>query len=969
MQRSCPTPWGASITLRLFSTSAVRNKVTRTRKDRALLKALTNVPPAPDINENSFAGKLLSRAEKAEPERRRSRKTAAQKDLDNINRIVTGWGEDKLAPPPPPSSASEEGGTDSVPREKPAHNSRVDLTMVRRFELEAFYRHGRDIPLFERRMQVWLRPSNGAVPTLQTIEPPAPQPPVPALSHSLDRVLFNPGAHWLRDPRSRVYNFDSSLEKVPDIHNFDFDRLTPWTLGSLARREGKRFAGSTSSLGSLLSHIYFLLANGREVDISILSSAFSSMSRDYTYGARWPGGIVLRHDDGVYCIDSHDIEESEKHLLLNMLHHQGTMLEKFLTHSPSDFDHLRRDSPVPDHIEQMKKPESYRYSKSNAFVMRSQLDAHDPRLPGNGVFDIKSRAVVAIRYDPLNFQNNSGYLIRSMQGEFESFEREQYDLFRAAFLKYQFQARIGGMDGIFVAYHNTAQIFGFQYYTREDMDNRLFGGSLQGDKVFAQCVKCMEEIVSEISLCYPDMSVRCLFETSQVDRVLRIYVEPDEWDEDSFGRRPLTELVVTATNYLNGERATGAMDFGGPNDEWTVLLSITRSSNNIPGLSESIKTERDALDEKKNAFGFWLPQGVEPLQMAERWLKLNYRASKPATMDGSEPEEEPSLDPEEVATLAERFKPRQRTSDFVAQLRKLARNGKRYLDSLEEAPASEESGNKDAGPIIDEGLLTSPSREVIQAGFEPTPTSISLSADETSALHKPNAVEPLPISNTRITVPTGPPIDAIGVQVKNLEENDSPSMIVKSVEPIQVSTEVDVGENPAINDKPITSDQVEEGADNKVDIYPADILGSEEQVDDNLDPTTHPVSSMGAVPEMEQAEGAIERDELTSDDQAWVASTGEPTVVEATTSARGTLRGEEAGGLHVVDDDGQTTDDIVRVTVGQSGLAVEPLPLSSQLEPTGNGISGDPNHNSATHSPSEWPSTLVPESGIPPKKE
>lgn len=26
-----------------------------------------------------------------------------------------------------------------------------------------------------------------------------------------------------------------------------------------------------------------------------------------------------------------------------------------------------------------------------------------------------------------------------------------------------FQARIGDMDGIFVAYHNTARVFGFQY--------------------------------------------------------------------------------------------------------------------------------------------------------------------------------------------------------------------------------------------------------------------------------------------------------------------------------------------------------------------------------------------------------------------------------------------------------------------------------------------------------------------------
>lgn len=36
--------------------------------------------------------------------------------------------------------------------------------------------------------------------------------------------------------------------------------------------------------------------------------------------------------------------------------------------------------------------------------MRSQLDAHDPRLPGNGVFDIKTRATIAIRKDPYNHE-------------------------------------------------------------------------------------------------------------------------------------------------------------------------------------------------------------------------------------------------------------------------------------------------------------------------------------------------------------------------------------------------------------------------------------------------------------------------------------------------------------------------------------------------------------------------------------
>lgn len=36
--------------------------------------------------------------------------------------------------------------------------------------------------------------------------------------------------------------------------------------------------------------------------------------------------------------------------------------------------------------------------------MRSQLDCYDPRLPGSGVFDIKTRAAMPIRLDIMNYE-------------------------------------------------------------------------------------------------------------------------------------------------------------------------------------------------------------------------------------------------------------------------------------------------------------------------------------------------------------------------------------------------------------------------------------------------------------------------------------------------------------------------------------------------------------------------------------
>lgn len=141
--------------------------------------------------------------------------------------------------------------------------------------------------------------------------------------------------------------------------------------------------------------------------------------------------------------------------------------------------------------------------QSGRFVMRSQLDCHDPRLPGTGVFDLKTRAALPIRMDLWNYKQHSTYLLRTLQGELESFEREYHDLMRSAFLKYSFQARIGNMDGILVAHHNTARIFGFRYIPVSEMDACLFGGEDRGDATFEKCVLLLEEILGEVIRVFP----------------------------------------------------------------------------------------------------------------------------------------------------------------------------------------------------------------------------------------------------------------------------------------------------------------------------------------------------------------------------------------------------------------------------------------------------------------------------------
>ncbi|KUL84603.1 hypothetical protein ZTR_08720 [Talaromyces verruculosus] len=345
-------------------------------------------------------------------------------------------------------------------------------------------------------------------------------PPVPTLSFGLDRVLFNPGVYHLRDPRSRVYNFDPDLGTIMPVTEFDFKTLKEYitsskdeTLIELARKANKKYVGSSSSMTSVLSHFHYLLSNWRPLKQDTMSKSFEDSDRQFTRLLRGPSAMFLHYKDGVYAIDA-DKEFDSANILMNL----GKSMEKQLTVPKEQFERYRRSAP--NKITQEEEnaiPESYHYSTLGDFVMRSQLDAYDPRLPGSGMFDLKTRAVVSIRMSVQDYEQGLGYEIRNRFGAFESFEREYYDMIRAAFLKYSLQVRIGRMDGIFVAFHNIERIFGFQYVPLSEMDYALHGQSDTelGDREFQYSVKLWNKILDKATAKYPKQSLRIHFETSE----------------------------------------------------------------------------------------------------------------------------------------------------------------------------------------------------------------------------------------------------------------------------------------------------------------------------------------------------------------------------------------------------------------------------------------------------------------------
>lgn len=303
--------------------------------------------------------------------------------------------------------------------------------------------------------------------------PGSAKPPI--LKYDLNRILFEPmSLHPLKDSRTGVYNYDSHLENISfgsleqkiikDMNqNRHEDKNIPHfikpyrdeRLDRLAKKFGKQYISSTSSMTSVLSHLHFLLSNFRPLNIAdslISTKNLLEQKNTFTKGAQLPATIILRKTkNGSISIDSDN--SLDKEMILSVLGHH---LESFLTK------------------EHKNGTEHYHYSSIDDFIIRSQLDAYDPRLPGSGIFDLKTRAVVAIRHD-LSFveenNNYTGYEINKLYGEFESLEREFFDLIRSTLLKYSFQARMGFMDGIFLAYHNISKIFGFQYMPLEEIDN------------------------------------------------------------------------------------------------------------------------------------------------------------------------------------------------------------------------------------------------------------------------------------------------------------------------------------------------------------------------------------------------------------------------------------------------------------------------------------------------------------------
>ena len=275
------------------------------------------------------------------------------------------------------------------------------------------------------------------------------------------------------------------------------------TLKNTAFENSLTYYASTSSITQILQILQLSFVPTWRLNTTHFSPAFKFHTNKFTNSIKNVYSIDLNYDPklNTYGIDNGGLSKS------TVLTDIGQSLEKFLTTTPLEYQKYLTNSL--DQTTNSVNNLSYHYAISNGILLRAQLDCVNSDLPKKS-FDLKTRAVAALRFT-LDVGYSKRYKIKQEKGYFESFEREDYDLLRTALLKYCLQSRIGNMDGILVAYHNTFNIFGFQYFSQDKLDEWIYGNSQAAKVCFNLSLKMFKLILDESISLFPKQSIKIYY--------------------------------------------------------------------------------------------------------------------------------------------------------------------------------------------------------------------------------------------------------------------------------------------------------------------------------------------------------------------------------------------------------------------------------------------------------------------------
>jgi len=461
-----------------------------------------------------------------------------------------------------------------------------------------------------------------------------PSDAILVLSHGLEKVLAEPGIHPLNT--GGHYHFPKVLQHIHQPQEVNFARMAAFVppredqaMFERIKRTDCSYATSTSSISGILAHIYYLLSTFRPLDTSSLSTRELSQISTFTRGSGRatsalliPLGLTNHEGQPVYAIDKASDKTIKRNSILMDL---GKSLERFLCMEPKQFEanfvknsvHYMSDEEFVSGGFQEK--DCYLYSRAGPFMLRSQLDCYDESLPGTThsqllggggdgcegqavlasppgsvlfrSFDLKTRATLAIRHNVENYEHYTDYRIVQLWGEENSFEREFYDMIRSAFIKYGCQSRIGRMAGIMVAYHNTREMFGFEFVPQEHMDRLVYGSVAMADFAFDSSLKLLDATITRILEDYPDCdeSLQLLFKTCEQGFMEVFVVRHQHLDAvlaDPIAQRVyLKHYRVLTDSFLNSKRALDYSEFR-PGDHLDVNYSVF----NVGGQGKNVST-------------------------------------------------------------------------------------------------------------------------------------------------------------------------------------------------------------------------------------------------------------------------------------------------------------------------------------------------------------------------------------------
>lgn len=142
------------------------------------------------------------------------------------------------------------------------------------------------------------------------------------------------------------------------------------------------------------------------------------------------------------------------------------------------------------------------------------------------------------------------------------------------------------MDGIFVAYHNTAELFGFQYISQEVMDDVLYGNTRTGDAAYRLVLDTFGGVLDGVcETLAGGNSLRLTFALNRECSKLTIFateiVESSSKSSASSQLHedvgPVHQFELTAASTINGFKHSDAIIHLDPHgsDKWIVSTTLS----------------------------------------------------------------------------------------------------------------------------------------------------------------------------------------------------------------------------------------------------------------------------------------------------------------------------------------------------------------------------------------------------------